>query len=117
MLMVVTIIYLPLVLPILLSDVEINPWDIAQSRIVMMLIPLAIGLFIRARYEDAATKLQPTFSMAANIGLLVLVIMGVVFNFSIMLALVGSFGILVGIILLVLALVISYLQGVSDPAK
>ena len=72
LLMVVTIIYLPLVLPLLLGDVEVNPWDIAQSLIVMMLIPLAIGLFIRARYEDSAAKMQPTFAMAANIGILVL---------------------------------------------
>ena len=50
LLMVVTIIYLPLVLPLLLSGVQVNPWDIAQSLIVMMLIPLAIGLFINARY-------------------------------------------------------------------
>ena len=76
-----------------------------------MLIPLAIGLFIRARYEDAAAKLQPTFSMAANIGLIVLVILDVVLNFSSMIALVGSFGILAGIIYLVLALVTSYLLG------
>ena len=52
LLMVVTIIYLPLVLPLLLGDVAVNPWDIAQSLIVMMLIPLAIGLFVRARYAE-----------------------------------------------------------------
>ena len=36
--MVVTVIYLPLVLPLLLGDVEVNPLDIARSLIVMMLI-------------------------------------------------------------------------------
>ena len=61
LLMVVTIIYLPLVLPLLLGDVEVNPWDIAQSLIIMMLIPLAVGLFIKTRYDEAATKMQPTF--------------------------------------------------------
>ena len=58
LLMVVTIIYLPLVLPLLLGSVEVNPVDIAQSLIFMMLIPLAIGLFIKARYEEAATKMR-----------------------------------------------------------
>ncbi|MFC2053947.1 bile acid:sodium symporter family protein [Chloroflexota bacterium] len=114
-LMVVTIIYLPLVLPLLLSGVEVNPWDIAKSLIVMMLIPLAIGLFFRARYEDAAAKIQPTFAMAANIGILVLSVLGLVLNFSSMIALVGSFGILAAIIFLVAALVIGYLLGGSDP--
>jgi BASS family bile acid:Na+ symporter len=114
LLMVVTIIYLPLVLPFLLSGVEVNPRDIAQSLIVMMLIPLAIGLVIRTRYEDSAAKLQPTFAMAANIGILVLAVLGLVLNFSSMIALVGSFGILAGILFLVLSLVIGYLLGGSD---
>ena len=48
LLMLVTIIYLPLVLPLLLGNVEVNPWDIARSLIVLMLIPLAIGLFVNA---------------------------------------------------------------------
>ncbi len=114
LLMVVTIIYLPLVLPLLLSGVEVNPWDIAKSLIIMMLIPLAIGLFIRARYEESATKLLPTFAMASNIGILVLMVLGLVLNFSSMIALVGTLGILAAIIFLVLSLVIGYLLGGSD---
>lgn len=114
LLMVVTIIYLPLVLPLLLSGVEVNPWDIAKSLIIMMLIPLAVGLFIRARYEDSAAKLLPTFAMASNIGILVLMVLGLVLNFSSMIALVGTLGILAAIIFLVLSLVIGYLLGGSD---
>jgi predicted Na+-dependent transporter len=113
LLMVVTIIYLPLVLPLLLRGVEVNPWDIAQSLIIMMLIPLAIGLFIRARYSDAADKMQPTFGMASNIALLALTVLGVVLNFKSMIALVGSLGILAGIIFVVVSLVIGYLLGGS----
>jgi BASS family bile acid:Na+ symporter len=116
LLMVVTIIYLPLVLPLLLGGVEVNPWDIAQSLIIMMLIPLAIGLFIRARYDDAAAKMQPTFAMASNIGLILLIVLGVVLNFSEMIDLVGSYGILAGIIFILVALIIGYLFGGSDPA-
>ena len=114
LLMVVTIIYLPIVLPLLLGDVEVNPWEIARSLIVMMLIPLAIGLFINARYEDAAAKIQPTFGMASNIALLTLMVLGLVLNFSNMIALVGSLGILAGIIFIVIALVIGYLLGGSE---
>ena len=50
LLMVVTIFYLPMIMPLLLPGVSVNPGDIAQSLIVMMLLPLAIGLFINARY-------------------------------------------------------------------
>lgn len=114
LLMVVTILYLPLVLPLLLSGVEVNPWEIARSLIVMMLIPLAVGLFINARYEEAAAKIQPTFGQASNIALLVLMVLGLVLNFSSMIALVGSLGILAGIIFIVAALVVGYLLGGSE---
>ncbi len=114
LLMIVTIIYLPLVLPLLVGEVEVNPWDIARSLIVMMLIPLAIGLFIRARYELTAVKIQPTFGMASNIALLTLMVLGLVLNFSSMIDLVGSLGILAGIIFIVIALVIGALLGGSE---
>jgi BASS family bile acid:Na+ symporter len=111
LLMVVTIIYLPIVLPLLLSGVEVNPWDIAQSLIVMMLIPLAIGLFINARYEETAARVQPTFGQASNIALLVLTVLGLVLNFQQMIGLVGSLGILAGILFIVLSLVVGFLLG------
>jgi len=114
LMMVVTIIYLPLVLPLLLSGVEVSPWDIAQSLIVMMLIPLLIGLFINARYEEVAAKIQPTFGQASNIAILVLTVLGLVLNFSAMIALVGSFGILAGILFILAAVVLGYLLGGSD---
>jgi BASS family bile acid:Na+ symporter len=114
LLMVITIIYLPIVLPLLLGGVEVNPWDIAQSLIVMMLIPLAIGLFINARYEEAAAKIQPTFGMASNIALLGLTVLGLVLNFKAMIGLVGSLGILAGIIFIVISLIIGYFMGGSD---
>jgi predicted Na+-dependent transporter len=114
LLMVVTIIYLPLVLPLLLGDVQVNPWDIAQSLIIMMLIPLAVGLFIKARYDETAAKIQPTFAMASNLALISLTVLGLVLNFSSMIALVGTFGILAGIIFILLSLVVGYLLGGSE---
>jgi len=114
LLMLVTIIYLPLVLPLLLGDVEVNPWEIARSLIVMMLIPLAIGLFIKARYDDTAAKMQPTFALASNIALLTLAVAGLVLNFSSMIDLVGTMGILAGIIFVFASAAIGFVLGSSD---
>lgn len=115
LLMVVTIVYLPIVLPLLLGNVQVSAWDIAKSLIAMMLIPLLIGLFIKARYEESADKIQPTFGMASNIALLTLVVLGLVLNFSSMIALVGTYGILAGIIFILISLVLGYFLGGSDP--
>ena len=52
LLMVVTIFYLPLVLPLLLTGVEVDAGAIAQSLIVLMLIPLILGLLVKAHAPD-----------------------------------------------------------------
>ncbi len=114
LLMVVTIIFMPIVLPLLLTGVEVNPLDIAQSLVVLMLIPLAVGLFIKARYEDAAEKIRPTFASASNLAILVLIVLGVVLNFDSMIALVGSKGLLAAAVFVAAALIIGYLLGGSD---
>jgi len=114
LLMVVTVIYLPIVLPLLLSGVAVNPWDIAQSLILLMLLPLALGLLINARYEEVAARLQPVFSQASNTALMFLLVLGLVLNFREMIGLVGSFGILAALMFLLLSLVLGYLMGGSE---
>ncbi len=114
LLMIVTIINLPIVLPLLLGDVAVSSWDIAQSLIVMMLLPLAIGLFVNARYEDVAVKVQPTFGQASNIAILVLAVAGLVLNFTDMIGLVGSWGILAGVIFILISVAIGYFLGGSE---
>src|SRR6476660_1525708 len=42
LLMVVTVGYLPMVLPLLLPGVTVDPWEIARSLLVLMLLPLCI---------------------------------------------------------------------------
>lgn len=54
-LMVATVGYAPLVLPLLLHDVTVSPWEIAQSLLVVMLLPLGLGLLGRARYPKIAS--------------------------------------------------------------
>ena len=114
LLMVVTIIYLPIVLPLLLGGVEVNPWDIAQSLILLMLLPLTLGLLINARYEEIAAKLQPVFGQASSTALLLLAVLGLVLNFREMVSLVGSFGILAAVLFLLAALALGYFLGGKD---
>lgn len=114
LLMVLTIIYLPVVLPLLLSGVAVNPWDIAQSLILLMLLPLALGLLVNARYEEIAAKLQPVFSQASNTALMLLLVLGLVLNFREMISLVGSFGILAAVLFLLVSLALGYILGGSE---
>jgi BASS family bile acid:Na+ symporter len=115
LLMVVTIVYLPIVLPLLLQGVTINPWDIAQSLIVLMLIPLAIGLFMKSHSPDSAAHWQPVMNKISSLAILVLLVVGIGLNVFNILNLIGTGGILALLLFIVGSLLIGYLLGGRDP--
>ncbi len=111
LLMVVTVVYLPIVLPMLLSGVEVNPLDIAKSLIITMLIPLGIGLFIKARYEETAAHLQPIFAQASNTSLMLMMGILLVLNISNILSVIGTGLLIAGILFIGISFAIGYFLG------
>ncbi len=111
LLMVATVVYLPIVLPFVLTGVQVSPWEIAKSLIFLMLVPLAIALFVRARYEEVAKGLIPTMTMATNLSLVVLFIGYFVAYFSEIIGTIGTGGILAAILLIVGAAAVGFLLG------
>ena len=66
-LMVITVGYMPLVLPLLLEGVSVNPASIARSLILLMLIPLAVGLALIAllgRHDVTGAALAAYFAVS-----------------------------------------------------
>jgi BASS family bile acid:Na+ symporter len=114
LLMVITIAYLPLVLPFVLTGVQVSPWEIARSLVVLMLIPLGIALFIRARYEEVAKGLIHTMSMAANLSLVAMFIGYFIGYSDVTYGVLGTGGILVSVLLVIGAVLIGYLLGGPD---
>lgn len=116
LLMVVTIVYMPLVLPLLLPGVEVNPWDIAKSLIVLMLIPLAIGLLFKSHSPDSAAHWAATLNKISGLAILILLVVGLGLNVSNIIALLGSLGLLALLLFIVGTLLIGLLLGGRDPA-
>src|SRR6478752_2752017 len=82
LLMVITVAYLPIVLPLLLPGVTVNPAKIAQSLALLMLLPLGIGLFVKARYEATAVRVKPTLDWISNVSLILWIVLITVVNFD-----------------------------------
>jgi len=114
LLMIATVIYLPVMLPVLLPGASVNPWDIAKSLIVTMLLPLGIGLFIKARYEETAEHLQPTMSQISNQAIALMIVTMLVLQFSMIIDTIGTGGIIAVLIFEVGALAIGLLLGGKD---
>lgn len=115
LIMVVTIFYLPIVLPLLLPEVEVNPWDIAQSLIVTMLIPLVIGMLIKSHSPDVADHWAPVMSKISGLSVLILLVVGLGLNIANILSFIGTRGIGAMVLLILGALAIGLLFGGRDP--
>jgi BASS family bile acid:Na+ symporter len=114
LLMVITVGYLPLVLPLMLPGVSVNPAKIARSLFLLMLIPLAGALVVRAQFPDIAGRTKPVLDRLSNLSLILLVLLITFANINNVLAVFGTGGILAGLLFIALGFVIGWLLGGPD---
>ncbi|HEY8248637.1 MAG TPA: bile acid:sodium symporter [Hyphomicrobium sp.] len=114
LLMVVTVVYLPIVLPLLLPEVSVDSWGIARSLILLMLLPLATGLALKARYGDLAARLKPILDWVSNLSLIFLVVLITAANIDKVLQVFGTRGILAGLLFIALGFGVGWLLGGPD---
>jgi predicted Na+-dependent transporter len=116
LLMIVTIFYVPLVLPLLLPGVAVNAWDIAKSLIMTMLIPLVLGLLFRSSSPQDAQHWAPLMNKVSGVALLLMLVTGLGLNISNIISLIGSRGFLALFLFVIGSLVIGFILGGRDPA-
>lgn len=116
LLMGTTVFYLPLVLPLLLPGVQVGPLDIAKSLVLLMLIPLAIGLFVNRRFPPVAARLQRIVSIIANIGLAIGAVALLALHGQAKLATFGTGAVAASIVLVAGTLLIGWLIAGADTA-
>jgi BASS family bile acid:Na+ symporter len=115
LLMVVTVGYLPIVLPLLLPGITVDPGNIARSLVLLMLLPLAAGLALKARYEDLACRVKPMLDWISNVSLILLILLITAANIDKVLQVFGTRGILAGLLFIALGFGTGWLLGGPDP--
>ncbi len=114
LLMVLTVAFAPVVIPLVLEGATVAAWDIASSLIVYMLVPLAVGLAVRARYAALAGHLVGGAQRASTAGLAIGIVAGLLVTWRDVIGSVGSW-IFVGTALVLAAgLVAGWL---ADPGR
>jgi predicted Na+-dependent transporter len=111
LLIIVTVGYLPLVLPLLLPGVEVDAGQIAITLFGEMLVPLAIGLVVQARWEEAAAEWQKPAAQISNLSLVLLLVLMLGLNIENVIGLFGSGAIIATLILVAVAIGCGYLLG------
>jgi BASS family bile acid:Na+ symporter len=111
LLMVTTVVYAPVVVPLVVEGAEVDAWGIASSLIVLMLIPLGLGLLAKARYEEYADAIVAQAGQIANVGLLTGIVAALLVSWQDVIGAIGSW-VFVGIAIVLLSgLVFGYLAG------
>ena len=113
LLMVVTVVYAPVVVPLVVEGATVEAWDVASSLIVLMLIPLGLGLFAKARYEALADSIAAQAGQISSVGLMMGIVAALLVSWQDVLGAIGSW-VFIGIaIVLVAGLVVGYVTGVG----
>src|SRR6266850_197958 len=117
LLMVITVGYLPLVLPLLLPGVSVNPAQIAKSLVLLMLLPLGGALAVNANRPDIAATVKPLFDKLSNLSLIALMTLQILFNVRSVIAVVGTGGILAGVAFLAVGFACGWAFGGSSTSS
>jgi len=106
-----TVVYLPLVLPLLLPGISVDSKKIAGWLFLLTLLPLAGGLALRAWHGELAARVKPVLDWVCNVSLVPMVLLLAVANIDKILHIFGTRGILAGFLLIALGFGIGWMLG------
>src|SRR5215469_11588564 len=115
LLMVTTVVYVPIILPLLIPGVSVDPRSIASSLVVFMLLPLGVGLLLKAFFESLAVWVKPVVDRVSNISLILLILFMTAANIDKVSQVFGTRGILAGVLFIAMGFAIGWLLGGPDP--
>jgi len=115
MLMTLTVGYMPLVLPLLLEGVSVDPSKIARSLVVLMLIPLVLGLAVRNRYQAVAARVAPLLNRVSTVSLVLLIVLLLATNLQNIADMFGTRAVLASILFLLASFGAGWLLGGPGP--
>lgn len=111
LLMVLTVGYMPLVLPWLLKGVSVDASKIARSLVLLMLLPLVIGLAVRSRYVQAASRAAALLNRVSTVSLVLMIVLLLVTNVRNILDLFGTRGVIASALFLIVGFGLGWLLG------
>ena len=112
MLVVVSVVFAPVALPLLLPGLDVDAGAIALNLGWQMLLPLAVGLFVRERYPHEAKDYVDEVASISNFALVLLFLSSLGQNLGGLLDMIGNGGIMATVLLAAVAIVGGYLLGI-----
>jgi BASS family bile acid:Na+ symporter len=110
-LQLVDIIAVPLWAGRVVSGASISGWDIVKDLLLLVLVPLAVGLILHARYPDNVKEWQPGLVRASNLALVIALTTGIAANWHTIVTMFGSWVIVTAVVIVIVGLVAGALVG------
>ena len=111
LLMVVTVTYAPIALPLFLSGVTVDAWAIARSLLLQMILPIAVGMLVVQFLTSLARRAQPWVGKLGNYALYVVIGATLIGYLPNMIDIFGTRAILAGLVFVAAAFGIGYVTG------
>jgi predicted Na+-dependent transporter len=114
---VASIVCMPVVVPLLLPGITVDPMSIAKSLILLMLIPLAVGLTVRASFEKVAGRLSAPLDRMSSVLIAVAMTLILFLTYDQIIATWGSRAILCTLILVPASFAFGYCMVSAPPIR
>ena len=106
---VVTVVFMPFAVPLLIKGVSITAWAIAKPLLLYILFPLIIAMLIKEFYEQIADRIQPYVKKTTGIATIIMLASFVLVYSKDLLSAVGEYAILTLIVFFLITITASYL--------
>ena len=114
---VLTVIYMPLAVPLLAKGLSASAWTIAKPLVLFLMVPFAIGLILRHRSASFAARIEPVVKKATGIDTVLMLVLCVVIYGKKFVALEGSHAIGAQLMFFLLATVAPYFLSIGVPRE
>lgn len=110
----VTVLYMPLVVPLIAANAETNALAIASPLLLTNLLPFAAGVMVLAAAPAAAARILPLLGPVSTVALIALFVLTVVGNRDDLVDVLGQRAIVAALLLVVGSFGIGFALGVPD---
>src|SRR5271166_74391 len=114
-LQLVNIVAVPIWAGRIVTGTSISAWDIVKDLLLLVLLPLVVGLVVKARYPDNSSTWQPELVRVANLAMVIALATGIAANWHTIVTMFGSWVIVIAIVIVVVGLVAGALLGGRNP--
>jgi bile acid:Na+ symporter, BASS family len=114
---VTTVVYMPLAVPILVKGLSASAWTIAKPLLLFLLVPLALGLWVRRRSAPLAARIEPVVRKITGIDTILMLGLCLLIYGKQFLALEGSYAIGAQIVFFSVATIAPYLLTFGIPRE